>query len=105
MDSYGYRLNLFGGEGSQGIVSEMHYYSTILETWTKNAKHQAEIFLRTSFCFASNHRDMIEYGGITNDGPSSELWTYSLDRKIFKLMSPSGDLPPVLRNFNCFIES
>jgi hypothetical protein len=104
MDSYGYSLFVSGGKNSEGIISETHSYSTVYEIWQKTAFASPAIFTRSSSCLASNYSYFLLYGGVTGGGVSSDLWQYDVKSETSKVLSPIGDVPPALRNINCFIE-
>jgi hypothetical protein len=105
MNLYGINLFVNGGEGSQGIISESHMFSTINAAWTKLGDERTEIFSRSRGCVANNIEHLFVYGGLTSEGLSSELFQYRLKTQTSRTLDTTGDLPPPLRNLNCFIES
>lgn len=104
LNAFGFSLYLYGGEGTQGIISGSYSYSLITKTW-EEMQVDYRVFVRKSSCVIETDNFLISFGGQTATGLSSELWIIMYYSNIATLMKPFGELPPHLKDFVCYAEN
>lgn len=97
-------LLIFGGLGASGELNDIHQYSIMSNRWMQQ-KSTAVLSptARSGSCASLAGSFIFIFGGLTMSGVSNELWIYSINQRVFKLINNGMDvIIPKMMLCKCF---